>query len=213
MATVLFPQHARWYAPLAWYQELGRLLPEAYLVNAGGEVTDRMPGTIARFVADGGIWLDYCGQPMYYRDSPLGPLPLMGDGFQMFLASAALLFRHSWRPQKDFPDFPFPRSLVVEEPVVPGFIRPNWEAPTRAKVFSCFGLKVGKGWYFYAYAEPAGRGVHPYDYARFAAALTGAPPPPAPPPPPPDGGGLPPWLLVAGAACIGMIGAMAVRKR
>lgn len=211
MATIVWPKHARWYAPLEWYQGLSRLLPEGYVINAGGETIDRSQSAISDFVMGGGVWIDYGGWPMYYRDTPFGPFPLGQDGFMAFLVNSAVPFRHTFNVKLHYPDFPFDRALVVQEPVIPSFITPDRSAPSRDKAFSCFSMKLGQGWYFWACADPSGTGVHYQDYARFIAATTGIPLPP-PPVPPSDGTGVPPALILAGALVAGLLLARAVRQ-
>lgn len=205
-ATIIFPEHARWYAPLAWYQQLAALLPDGVLVNAGGEVVDRDPTEVARIVSAGGRWVDYCGYPMWYREYRLAypvhgeeaPLWRLGTmGFSQFLMAMDMLFSHTFMPS----GFTFPRSLVVREAKVPAFVIPNLQTPHTENTFSCFALKhPGGGMYFYAYASPDGTGVEPRAYGGFINSLLKAPmPPPIPdgrPPVPP----IPPWALPLGAA-------------
>jgi hypothetical protein len=60
-------------------------------------------------------------------------------------------------------------------------------------------MKLGDGYYFYAYAHPSGQGVSPRDYARFVNDVL------KPVPSIPDipvVGSLPPWLLMVGGAAV-----------
>lgn len=188
-ATLIFPERARWYAPLEWYQRLAQALPSGILVNAGGEVVNRDPLEIGRLVASGGIWVDYCGYPMYYRldkyDYPEpGTTYLVPQGtlgFSRFLTAMDMLFDHTFMAE----GFEYPRSLVVREAQVPAFVIPNLKAPHTEKTFSCFALKhPSGGMYFYAYAHPSGEGVRPETYASFVNSLMRQEIPPVPVPVP-----------------------------
>ncbi len=137
--TVTLPN---WAASGSMPQQLAASLTSRCLLNAGGEVVDRDPLKIADLVAGGGVWVDYGGYPMYYRqdcvetqDAPVpddpgwhptpgDPLPPMEGGFycynnqqgpvgfSRFLTRAGLLFDHTFMTD-DTPGYPYRRGLVV----------------------------------------------------------------------------------------------------
>lgn len=195
MGKVITPRFKEWAAPDAWVNELADSVPDKCVVNAGGEVAPFDPGAISMSVQSGQVWLDYCGCPMYYIDRlPIpGPWNILGqDGFAAFLRRADALFVHDFWADKE--GFAFPRSLRVRETTIPPFITPNPYAPKTDRIFSSFCMKLGEGYYFYAYAHPQGTGVPPKDYARFVNAVL-KPPVPVPMP---NVGNLSPVLLAVG---------------
>lgn len=57
-------------------------------LNYGGEMIDRTPQQIATFVKGGGVWIDWCGWPMYSNPSTGN---LGGGGFDAFLRSLGVV--------------------------------------------------------------------------------------------------------------------------
>jgi hypothetical protein len=200
MGKIITPRFKEWAAPGAWVNELAQSIPDKCIVNAGGEVAPFDPGAISLSVQSGQVWLDYCGCPMYYIDRlPIpGPWNILGqDGFAAFLRRADALFVHDFWADKE--GFVYPRSLRVREVNVPPFITPNPYTPKTANIFSSFCMKLGDGYYFYAYAHPSGQGVSPRDYARFVNDVL-KPVPSIPDIPVIDK--FPPWLLAIGGAAV-----------
>lgn len=182
MGQIIPTRHVRWRAPETWLTDLAQKTSQEVKINAGGEVAPDIPERIAVAVLGGEVWADYCGHPMYYMDNRLWFLPvrLGQSGFSGFLKKCGAFFPYDfWADQSGFV---FPRSLRVLQETVPKFIAVNEKAPHTKNIFSCFGMKLGKGWYFYAYGDENGRGVPPADYAAFIEGILHQPPvPPVPP--------------------------------
>jgi hypothetical protein len=163
-------------------QALAYYLPGGWLVNNGGEATDRDPTEIAQFVRNGGKWLDYCGYPMYYREDyyPGGLVKLGGNGFGTFLMSLDnMKFDQTFRSDKH--KFRYPRSLVVLSPTVPPWVVAADGVPRTDKIFSMFAIvHPSGGMYMYAYGEGSA-GINVYSYINFARQMYGLPPIEPPP--------------------------------
>lgn len=219
-----------YHAPESWLTELARLTPANCFINSGGEVlpADLPPAVLAGKIAAGMVFLDYCGYPMYYIDIPakpaLKPRPqsIGQAGFTYFLREASIYFPHDFFADKN--QFRYPRSLRILREMPQGFI-PNTAMPCKTdgypKIYSNFALKIGKGYYFYAYAHRDGYGPIPKNYAAFVQKVLAGEVRPVPVPPPPKPGPTPPptppqpvppvpprpsipfWVIAAGGAVAG----------
>jgi len=145
-------------APESWLATMASVTPSQVYINGAGEVLpDSAPyadtdqaRALAAWISQGGIWLDYCGYPMFYEETYLGTSRQGENGFRDFLRAAGYDTETTFYSS----DFVYPRSLVVkgsgQKPV--GMII-NTEAPQAGNTYSSFALQIGKGWYFYAYAS------------------------------------------------------------
>lgn len=177
-------------APEPWLRRLAETTPEHCLINGGGEIAPYDGLVMADYIKDGRVWLDYCAYPMYYYRLD-GQIKRQGaGGFANFLFQAGYPLSHDFWAHRQ--GFVYPRSLVLyEEP--PSFLLLNPYSSWAWHVYSSFGLKIGRGYYFYAFASdpwPEGTkidppGVTPDTYTRFVnEALAQLPPPPQPQPVP-----------------------------
>lgn len=183
-------------ANISRMQTLASLLPEGWIVNGGGETSDRDPNDIADFVRLGGKWVDYCGYPMYWREDALANWILGGNGFRRFLIRMNNLgFEHTFF--SDDYGFQFPRSLVyLDSPLQ--HVEPSWVAPHTENIFSMFCIRhpQSQGAYFYAYGIGL-EGIDVYPYYNFMAMKMGLNPAIDP-----EVGKFP-WLLYGAAALAG----------
>lgn len=211
MAVLLLPKSPQNRASISRLETLAQLLPENWVVNGGGEVVDRDPIDVADFVKLGGVWIDYCGYPMYYRDDLFGNMWLGGNGFRRFLTQLSyndtpnLGFSHTF--MADDYGFEFDRSLVNLEATTPPWIEPSWNAPRTENIFSMFCIRQqqSQGAYFYAYGSGVW-GIDAYAYYAFMALKKGLPPISNP-----DLGKFP-WLLYGSIGAIGYLTYKAIVK-
>jgi hypothetical protein len=195
-------------APEPWLRRLADTTPEYCLINGGGEIAPYDGLAMADYIKEGRVWLDYCGYPMYYYKISDRQIKRQGPGgFAKFLRQARYVLDHDFWAERQ--GFTFPRSLVLyQEP--PSFLLLNPYAPWAWHVYSSFGIKVGHGYYFYAFGWPEGMGVDPPgvlpgNYARFVNETLAQSPPSQPEPepepepepqpePPPEPSPLPPRI-------------------
>lgn len=222
MGQIIDTIYSNWTAPPEWLNQLAASTPAECRINGGGEVFPRIAGlsdpieAAARGVMSGQIWVDYCGYPMYYVDTPMWGLPAWRaeeKGFNTFLRTGGVLFNCDFWANREA--FQFPRSLRVLEERVPNFVTPNLNTPHTSRIFSCFALKMGDGYYFYAYAHPSGEGVPPNVFSQFISRVLAPPPPvpaPFPIPIPPEILGIPTWAWALGAGLAGLAVVGLVRR-
>jgi len=75
------------------------------------------PETVADFVNSGGVWIEWCGIPMYYQVSVDGAFSTLGvSGFQAFAQKAGYpwLDQETWQVPSFGNSFPFSRGYVAQ---------------------------------------------------------------------------------------------------
>lgn len=163
--------------------------------NDAGEVIDRTPENVANTVANGAIWIDYCGWPMYWQRSGIGVglggpgVPLGGDGMTRFLRQIYRIppaYGNGAGPVFEPPAgviIPggYSRALIISTRAqdagiaVPSGSEFRPEHPQIARdgnfawVYPMFGIPYGAGWYFYACGNTL-------PYPRFGGSMLGAEP-------------------------------------
>jgi hypothetical protein len=186
-------------APLHWLNQLAINTPDYCLINGGGEVAPMEGTAMAGYIKKGHVVLDYCGYPMYYYKAN-GYIKQQGEsGFANFLRGVGLYFQHDfwsdgkwdwfWKPTPG--EYPYPRSLVLRDGL-PSYLIINPYSYHTQRTFSSFALKIGQGYYFYAFCWPEGMGLNPpgvvpEDYIKFVKETLPQVQPPKPSQPPTDG--------------------------
>ncbi len=157
-------------------------------LNEQGEYSGRPYQEIANYVSAGGVWIEWCGWPLSVTDfGAIGDFPANFTNL-MSAMDVGVEYIGSTDNQASFAalpsGWPYERSLVLTSPPTgKGFIA-NTAAPheTTVKtlsngtveniyVYSSFGVRFGKGAYFYAYGntsaytpfEQPGPGHVPFD--------------------------------------------------
>lgn len=172
-------------APSAWLSALAELTPAEVAINAAGEVLPGAfptPAALADWIASGGVWADYTSWPMYRAEVRGGSKFIGPEGFGDFLRAAGLWFPHTFQTA----EFRYPRSLNTSDGELPMWVSVDATAPYATpgfRIVSSFGIKINKGWYFYAFASTdavtAGdHGIPPAVFAGFVTAMLRAQPPP-----------------------------------
>jgi len=168
-------------------------LPGYFVINGYGEALGPSPARqwtpeqVAAFVKSGGIWVDYCGWPMYYETpAPDGfDTAVGGTGWNEFVSALGVPWLQDLSflvPTQDQTiyggSYPYDRGFPV------GSVRnhADWQAAGIASGFARFlAIHVpGGGWYFYGAGRTGSFGglfsgvtlsdyVSPSDYAAFMA--------------------------------------------
>ena len=196
MGKVVRPTNRNWYAPEEWIGYMADNTPSGVTINAGGEYIDRPPKEIANYVVNGGVWVDYCGWPMYGIWVPGYTQMLRDAGFQQFLKAANMSLDFTFDTKVIgaaflLTNFPYARSLRIwtSRPkwIIPNDKSPQFlgnfglelAGPTYTEVYSNFAMKIGNGYYFYGYADDTGFGIEPENYSNFLYSVITAPPQPS----------------------------------
>lgn len=164
------------------------------LLNRQGEaLSNKYPsaGAVADYVKSGGVYVDYCGWPMYYGGTrDLGTDPGRFNEFLRLVGadpSYCLGFKPSGKaPCNPFSVYPFARGwlttawwiedqrgVIVADPEAPFGSCTVAHTGQRARVYSVVGVKGGRGWYFYGFGTTDGPSVDPQVYARFIKQMVG----------------------------------------
>lgn len=152
----------------------GPLASRRVVFNLGGERLPNQgqtwtPAAVANFCRSGGVFIDFCGGPMYYAANPT----LTGDpgwaGFKQFLQAAGAYglpysnFDTSTISSGYGQTYPYLRSLVLTSaPPQVSWFDPNLRAANARPyktgtvagnfwVYASFAIMVGSGMYCYAY--------------------------------------------------------------
>ena len=189
----------------SWWQSLQSAISSSGLnatiyLNEGGEYQSTTPQDVASLVRNGGIWIDYCGWPFFSFGQGSG-------GFEALVKAAGINLQPAFgAPYQAFPfawseypyastfqraGYPYHRGLVTATAI--GTVGGAPETTTAnvntyislnnhvalVHLYSCFGLRIGRGWYFYAYGNGTS-GVSPQTYANFIVSALGGRPSPGP---------------------------------
>jgi peptidoglycan hydrolase-like protein with peptidoglycan-binding domain len=172
------------------------------ILNRNGEALLRNYASVndvVMYCRGGGVYVDYCGWPMYYDSAGGSPSK---QRFKDFLAAAGadpnycLGFWSQAPALFPSPGYPYRRSWVSPEPLPQsgGIINASYEAPSnkytgwmsavvpgqRQSVtfwtYTAVAVNVGSGWYFYGTGDVGGTAdsrasVNPQVYARFIKGL------------------------------------------
>ena len=164
---------ASWNALIASLQS-GPLTGRKVVFNIAGErlpnqQKDWTPADVADFCRSGGVWIDFCGGPMYYSANPSVTGNYGWAGFQKFLTAAGAYglpysnFDTSTISSGFGQTYPYERSLVLKSsPPQVSWFDPNLRAANARPyktgtvagnfwVYASFAIMVGSGMYCYAY--------------------------------------------------------------
>ena len=164
---------ASWNALIAALQS-GPLAGRKVVFNIAGErlpnqQKDWTPAAVSDFCRSGGVWIDYCGGPMYYSSDPSVTGSYGWPGFQKFLTAAGAYglpysnFDTSTISSGFGQTYPYQRSLVLKSaPPQVSWFDPNLRAANARPyktgtvagnfwVYASFAIMVGSGMYCYAY--------------------------------------------------------------
>lgn len=154
---------------------------------------------IASFILNGGIWVDYCGEPFYYQYQPAsgsitgGWTALAGQSTQLLQSilsgiGDAIPISGMFEPDTGIfdctPGYQFSRGIMTREnflaaqnvTAIAKYQSSCYRLVEQLYVYGACGIKsaLSGGWYFYAYDNQAGAGVSPSDFATMIiAALNG----------------------------------------
>ena len=138
----------------------------ARLPNQGGDWT---PATVASFCRSGGVFVDYCGWPMYYASNPTLTGEPGSSGFKSFLNASGAYglpyagFNSSEATGTYGGHYPYSRSLVLNaQPPQVSWFDPN----TRAAILRNYHLNglAGPSWIYASFAVMIGSGMYCYAY-------------------------------------------------
>lgn len=173
-------------APQNWLTELAQSTPAGVQINAAGETLPDPQGlswaglspfrepyavSLAKQVQAGMVWVDYTGWPMYREETLLASTDRGPSGFQDFLNAAGIPLAHTFETVDPSGLWPYPRSLQVLGPLPSQFVA-NPYALHSHPYYASFALRIGSGWYIYAYGTDSPGsdqtyGVEPAVVAQF----------------------------------------------
>jgi hypothetical protein len=147
---------------------------------------------VASFILNGGVWVDYCGEPFYYQYQPASGS--IAGGWTTFAEQSTQLLQSilsgigdaipiSGMFESDSgifdctPGYQFPRGIMTREnflaaqnvTAIAKYQSSCYRLVEQLYVYGACGIKsaLSGGWYFYAYDNQAGAGVSPSDFATM----------------------------------------------